>query len=230
MASGLLLIDKPEDWTSFDAVNYVRRIVANKEQLKPKQVKVGHSGTLDPFATGLLILLVGKDYTKRAAEFTKQDKTYTFSLMLGKSSTTGDSTGTISEVSDKKPTLEEVEEVIKSFIGTIKQIPPIYSAIKINGVRAYKLARQGKEANIQPREITVYSLNLISYDYPKVELRANVSSGTYIRTLGVDIGEALGSGAYVASLRRESIGEFNVRDSKSPKQLDQDNIEQFIRS
>jgi tRNA pseudouridine55 synthase len=227
---GILLIDKPEDWTSFDAVNYVRRIIASREGLKPKKIKVGHSGTLDPFATGLLVLLVGKDYTRRASEFTKQDKIYTFELILGKSSTTGDKTGSIKKVSGKKPKNNEVEGTLKQFIGKIKQTPPAFSAIKINGVRAYKLARQGAKPEIEAREVVIHSLDLINYDYPRLTLKTNVSSGTYIRSLGEDIGEVLKTGAYVDVLRRDSVSTFNVKDACSPKQLDQDNVEQFINS
>ena len=230
MKQGLLLIDKPEDWTSFDVVNYVRRILANKEEMKPKQIKVGHSGTLDPFATGLLILLIGKEYTKRANEYTKQAKTYTFELILGQSSTTGDKTGSITAVSSYKPPLEEVETAVNKFVGELMQTPPAFSAIKINGVRSYKLARAGQEAKLEARPVVVYATELLSYEYPKLLLKAHVSSGTYIRSLAVDIGEELKVGAYVASLRRETIGEYSVNSASKLKSLDKINIEQFIES
>src|SRR3954464_11531286 len=135
---GILLIDKPAGWTSFDVVNYVRKIVAGAEGKKPKQIKVGHSGTLDPFATGLLILLIGKEYTKRAAEFSKLDKTYEVTMELGKASTTGDPEGEITAVSNTVPTPKQLQEAAERFRGQITQVPPAYSAIKINGQRAYK--------------------------------------------------------------------------------------------
>ena len=229
MKQGILLVDKPEDWTSFDVVNYVRKIVAGREGLKPKQVKVGHSGTLDPFATGLLLLLVGKDYTRRADEFAKQDKTYCFDLILGKSSTTGDPTGVITGVSDDKPSKAQVEASLKNFIGEIAQTPPAFSAIKVNGVRAYKLARAGQKVPMESRRVSIYSLELLNYDYPRVKLKAHVSSGTYVRSLGEDIGETLKVGAYVSSLRRLTIGSYDVQDGLDPKQLSIGNVEQFMR-
>jgi tRNA pseudouridine55 synthase len=225
---GILLVDKPEDWTSFDVVNYVRRIVANKEGLKPKQIKLGHSGTLDPFATGLLILLVGKDYTRRASEFSKQDKTYSFELILGKSSNSGDKTGQITDVSSEQPTIDKIDMAVAKFTGEISQTPPAFSAIKINGVRAYKLARAGVETKIEPRKVNVSSLQIIDYNYPQLTLKADVSSGTYIRSLGEDLGKELGVGAYTNVLRRESVGSYSIDAAVSPKDLNTDNIEQFI--
>src|SRR5471030_1968744 len=134
---GMLLVDKPAGWTSFDVVNYVRKIVATAEAKKPKHIKVGHTGTLDPFATGLLVLLIGKDYTRRAGEFSKLDKTYEVTLRLGATSSTGDPEGEITPVNDKVPSPEEFQTAIKKFAGQIEQTPPIYSAIKVNGQRAY---------------------------------------------------------------------------------------------
>src|SRR4051812_24891055 len=127
---GILLVDKPADWTSFDVVNYVRKQVAKAEGKRPKELKVGHAGTLDPFATGLLIVLVGKQNTKRAGEFSKLDKSYEVTMMLGFISSTGDPEGQITPVSNKKPTQSELEAVLKKFTGQIEQIPPAYSAIK----------------------------------------------------------------------------------------------------
>src|SRR5687768_10044785 len=135
---GILLVDKPGGWTSFDVVNYMRKIVAQADGKKPKNVKVGHTGTLDPFATGLLIILIGKDYTKRAAEFSKQAKTYEITMELGKTSSTGDPEGEINTVSDTAPTLKQLQQAVAGFRGQIEQVPPAYSAIKVNGQRAYK--------------------------------------------------------------------------------------------
>lgn len=214
---GILLIDKPQDWTSFDAVNYVRKAVASKLDKKPKNVKVGHTGTLDPMATGLLVLLVGKNYTRRAGEFSKLDKTYQVIMKLGQTSSTGDAEGAKTNISDKKPARRDIETALGKFTGGIVQTPPAYSAIKVNGQRAYKLARQGKEVKLEPRPVTIYEIDLTSYEYPLVSITAKVSSGTYIRSLAEDIGKELGTGAYLSELRRTQVGQFDLSDAKSPK-------------
>jgi tRNA pseudouridine55 synthase len=208
---GILLVDKPAGWTSFDAVNYVRKQVASAEGKRPKQVKVGHSGTLDPFATGLLILLIGKEYTRRAAEFSKLDKTYEVTMRLGQTSTTGDPEGEITPVSDTIPAETAFQEALQGFRGQIEQTPPAYSAVKIDGQRAYKLARAGKPVVIEPRKVTINSLELVDYTYPEARLIADVSSGTYIRSLVEDIGRVLGTGAYTTALRRTWVGKFHVK-------------------
>ena len=241
---GILLVDKPAGWTSFDVVNYVRKMVATREGKKPKNVKVGHAGTLDPFATGLLILLVGKAYTRRAGEFSKLDKIYEVTMRLGEVSTTGDPEGVItpyvsvipSEVEEsrkpemettgsfdvaqddiKVPTKGEIEAAFQKFTGEIEQIPPAYSAIKVNGQRAYKLARAGKEVIIESRKIRVHSTQLAEYSYPEIKFVADVSSGTYIRTLVEDIGQALGAGAYTSELKRLQIEKFSLSQAYSIK-------------
>jgi tRNA pseudouridine55 synthase len=222
---GVILLDKPAGWTSFDVVNYVRKIVAQIEDKKPKNVKVGHTGTLDPFATGLLVLLIGKNYTKKASEFSKQDKTYEVTMHLGEVSSTGDSEGEIMPVSTAlAPSKAEIEKEVKGFVGEIKQIPPAYSAVKINGQRAYKLARAGKEFDLEPRNVTVNRLIITSYTYPEVKFLTDVSSGTYIRALVEDIGEALGTGAYTSDLRRTKIGKLSVNDALNPKDLSTENL------
>ena len=225
---GILLVDKPVGWTSFDVVNYVRRIVATVEAKKPKNCKVGHSGTLDPFATGLLILLIGKQYTRRASEFSKLDKTYEMTMRLGQISSTGDPEGDISDVSDVMPTKTEIEQALKKFTGAIQLIPPAFSAIKIDGVRAYKLAREGKEVIIAARPVTVRRLELLSYNYPEVKLVADVSSGTYIRTLVEDLGASLTTGAYTTVLRRTSIASNVVEHAITVKDLDADKLAQNL--
>lgn len=225
---GLLLVDKPADWTSFDVVNKIRRIIADAEGVKPKSIKVGHSGTLDPFATGLLILLVGKEYTKKASEFSKLDKTYEVTLKLGATSSTGDPEGEIEAVSGATPTLEAVQEAIGQFRGQIEQVPPAFSAIKIDGQRAYKLAREGKEVKIEPRQVTINRLEIVSYDYPEVKLVADVSSGTYIRALVEDIGKVLETGAYTTGLRRISIGSFQVTLALLQPDLTENTIENSL--
>ena len=225
---GLLLVDKPADWTSFDVVNYVRRVVATVEGKKPKNCKVGHSGTLDPFATGLLILLIGKEYTRRASEFSKLDKTYEMTMHLGQTSTTGDPEGELSVVSDRQPTRLEIEAALGQFRGEIQQIPPAFSAIKVNGVRAYKLAREGKEVVIAARPVTIHRLELLDYAYPEVRLVADVSSGTYIRTLVEDLGAILKTGAYTTALRRTSIAANNISAANDVNHFNSDNLQQYL--
>lgn len=208
---GILLVDKPSSWTSFDVVNYVRKIVAQAEGKKPKNVKAGHTGTLDPFATGLLVLLIGKNYTRRAGEFSKLDKTYEATLRFGEVSSTGDPEGEIMPASSaSEPSREALEAVAANFIGMIEQIPPAFSAVKIDGRRAYQLARAGKEFVLEPRIVTVNRLEVTGYTYPEATLLADVSSGTYIRTLVEDLGKALDTGAYTSALRRSRVGDFSI--------------------
>jgi tRNA pseudouridine55 synthase len=203
---GLLLIDKPPGISSFGVVAKVRGII---KQSTGQRIKVGHSGTLDPAASGLLILAIGAT-TKKLSQLIKQDKTYLVDMMLGQTSSTGDSEGEIQTVSDRRPATTEVQAVLEQFTGPIMQTPPSYSAIKVNGVRAYQLARRGEQVTLQSRRVTVYKNRLIDYDYPIVKFETDVSSGTYIRSLVADIGQTLGTGAYTSSLRRLSIGEYQV--------------------
>lgn len=227
---GLLLVDKPATWTSFDVVNYVRRIVASHEGKKPKNVKVGHTGTLDPFATGLLVLLIGKDYTRRASEFSKLDKTYEVTMRLGQSSTTGDPEGKLTDVAGSEPTLEQVKAAAQQFVGEIEQVPPAFSAIKINGQRAYKLAREGKEVVIEPRKVTINSLHITYYSYPEVKFVADVSSGTYIRTLVEDLAKILSTAAYTTELRRSRVGEFDIEHATETKSLTDEILKTVLSS
>lgn len=210
MTDGILLIDKPAGLTSFGVVARIKRVL--REQAGRK-VKVGHTGTLDPFATGLMILCVGKE-TKNAMTYTKHDKVYEATYHLGQVSSTGDPEGELTDVSDKKPTKGEIESAIAKFTGEITQVPPIYSAIKINGRRAYDLARKGEEVEIPERKVTVYEYELLDYAYPEVKVRVHVSSGTYVRTLAADLGQALGVGAYCTQLRRTQIAEFSVQNAQ----------------
>src|SRR5579884_2870320 len=176
---GVLLVDKPAGWTSFDVVNYVRKQVALTEDRSTKEIKVGHTGTLDPFATGLLVLLVGKDYTRRAAELSQLDKTYEVTMHLGANSSTGDPEGELTLVNKRVPDTDELQGVLKKFQGVILQTPPAYSAVKIGGQRAYKLARRGQQFALEPRKVKIHNLEIIKYRYPEVKLLAEVSSGTY---------------------------------------------------
>lgn len=212
---GVLLVDKPTGWTSFDVVAKIRSQLRAEyrergETPTKRQLRVGHTGTLDPFATGLLIILLG-DATKRSDEFLKLDKVYEATIQLGHVSSTGDPEGELTSVSDREPSLEEVQQSLAQFQGVITQTPPIYSAIKINGQRAYKLARQGKEVEIPSRQVEIYELELLDYAYPQLKIRAHVSSGTYIRTLAADIGMKLGTGAYCHELRRTAVGNYSLQ-------------------
>lgn len=207
----IVLIHKPTGMTSFGVVARVRRVLTEQAGRK---VKVGHTGTLDPFATGLMILVTGKK-CREAEHYTKLDKWYEAQIVLGQTSSTGDPEGELAAVSDRRPTEAEIGAVLERFTGEIQQVPPVFSAIKIDGQRAYKLARQGKEVNMPSRNVTIYSLKLISYEYPYVNIRTHVSSGTYIRTLAQDIGEALGTGAYCRELRRTKIAEYDISDAKT---------------
>lgn len=207
----IILIDKPTGMTSFGVVARLRRKIS--EQIGHK-VKVGHAGTLDPFATGLMILLVGKA-TKQSDEFLKLDKWYEATICLGKTSSTGDPEGELTEISDKIPTKQQVFQALEQFRGEIEQIPPVFSAIKIGGQRAYKLARQGKSVDMPSRSVQIYELDLVEYNYPILKIKTHVSSGTYIRTLAEDIGKSLGTGAYCQELRRTKIAKYNVDEAKA---------------
>ena len=213
MMDTIILIDKPHGMTSFGVVARIRRIL---QEQAGKKVKVGHTGTLDPFATGLMIIVTGKE-CKNAGQYSKLDKVYEATFRLGETSTTGDPEGEILQVSDRQPSLEELETVLGEFIGEIQQRPPIYSAIKVNGQRAYKLARKGHEVELPLRTVVIHSLILLDYVYPEVKIRVHVSSGTYIRSLAEGIGKKLGTGAYCLSLRRTQIGDYLVKDAKTLK-------------
>lgn len=205
MKEGIYLINKPRGRSSFSIVAQVRRVSGIK--------KVGHAGTLDPEAEGLLVVLVGKDFTKQSDKFLKLDKTYRFDIKLGENSATGDEEGTKIAISSKKPTKRQVSDVVSSFVGQISQTPPQYSAIKVNGQRAYKSAQKGIKVDIKPRNITIKCLEIIRYQYPILSLEADVSSGTYIRTLAEDIGSALQTGAYCTRIERTRIGDYHLKNA-----------------
>ena len=169
----ILLVDKPSGMTSFGVVARIRRVLSKQIG---KKAKVGHTGTLDPFATGLMIIVTGKE-CKNAGKYTKLDKVYEATIRLGETSTTGDPEGEITKVDSEQPTQERVEEVLQSFTGQLTQHPPIYSAIKIDGQRAYKLARKGEVVEMPLRDITIYSLELVDYTYPEVKIRTHVPEG-----------------------------------------------------
>lgn len=206
----IILADKPAGISSFGVVARVRRQLSEQAGRK---IKVGHTGTLDPFATGLMILVSGT-FTRRAGEFSKLDKVYEATIRLGATSSTGDPEGEITEqLVQDIPSVQQVKQTIKTFLGKITQTPPVFSAIKINGQRAYKLARAGQAVEMPSREVEIYSIELLSYEYPHIKIRAHVSSGTYIRTLAQDIGDLLGTGAYVTELRRVKVGQYDIKDA-----------------
>jgi tRNA pseudouridine55 synthase len=213
---GIILVDKPAGWTSHDVVAKVRSILKDEPGQK---VKVGHTGTLDPMATGLLILVVGS-YTKKAQEFSKLDKVYQAEITLGATSTTGDKEGEITKVNDKQSPKLAIEAVLRRFEGEILQKPHKYSAVKIDGQRAYKAARAGKTVEIEPRKVKIYEITDVKYEYPVLSFICKVSSGTYIRSLAEDIGAQLGTGAYLSNLRRTQVGNFSVVNALQRKDFD----------
>jgi tRNA pseudouridine55 synthase len=221
---GILLVDKPEGWTSHDAVAKVRGIIKSGTGRK---AKVGHTGTLDPMATGLLILVLGS-YTKKAGEFSKLDKVYEAELTLGATSSTGDREGQITQKSTQKPTELAVKAALSTFLGEIWQTPPAHSAIKIGGQRAYKAARAGRTVEIEPRKVMIYEITDVGYSYPKLSFTVKVSSGTYIRSLAADIGQKLGTGAYLSSLRRTQVGTFTVSKGISLDTFDYSKITKHL--
>ncbi len=211
MNDGILIIDKPAAMTSFGVVARVRRVLS---QAAAHKIKVGHTGTLDPFATGLMILTIGKS-CKLAQKYSKLDKVYEATICLGKTSSTGDPEGELTKVSETVPSEASIKNVFKKFIGEIWQTPPVYSAIKIDGKRAYDRARSGEAVDMPRRKVTIYSIELIEYKYPYVKICTHVGSGTYIRTLAEDIGEQLGVGAYCSQLRRTKVGDWTLDDAKT---------------
>jgi len=188
--------------TSHDVVDVLRRITGEET--------VGHAGTLDPLASGLLILAVAKEYTKQIERFKNLGKIYEAEISLGQQSETYDSEGNLVAVSSREPKEKEVIDVLKSFVGANEQLPPIFSAKKIHGVSAHRLARQGKAVELRPSAVEIYSIKLVDYSYPQISFTAKVSAGTYIRSLAHDIGQKLGTGAYLSNLRRTNIGDFSV--------------------
>ena len=216
----VLLIDKPLEWTSFQAVNKLRWHI--KQRFGIKKIKVGHAGTLDPLATGLLIICTGKQ-TKQIHIYQGQVKEYTGTFTIGATTPSYDLE---TEIDKKYPIAHISEELIKQstiqFIGDIQQKPPIFSAIKKDGKRLYELARKGETTEIKARNVTIFEFEITKINLPEIEFRVACSKGTYIRSLAFDFGKALGSGAYLSSLRRTKIGDFSVEKAVS--------IEHFIKN
>lgn len=211
---GFLLINKPPGPTSHDIVDQIRRLTGER--------RVGHAGTLDPFAEGLLIIGVGREATKQLSYFLKLPKTYIGTAVLGGVSDTYDSTGHIiqKEISHQ-PTKDEIASVLKTFLGHQLQIPPMYSAKKVGGQKLYSLARHGISIKRQPNEIEIFKIKIISYTWPRLEFEVCCSSGTYIRSLADDLGEKLKVGAYLEALKRTAIGPYNIEEANNTNQLTQ---------
>lgn len=210
----VILLDKPLEWTSFDAVRKVRNLIRIK--------KVGHAGTLDPLATGLLIICTGK-FTKRINEYMAREKEYTGTITIGAITPTYDLE---SEPQDFKPfehiTLQQMQEAAAQLTGPIMQVPPAHSAIKVGGKRVYELARKGKEVKLEPRPVTISVFKLTKIELPVISFRVVCTTGTYIRSLANDFGAILGCGAYLSSLCRTRIGEFTLEQSISISQFEAD--------
>jgi tRNA pseudouridine55 synthase len=202
----VILVNKPLEWTSFDVVRKLR--------YKLKIKKIGHAGTLDPLATGLLILCTGK-MTKKIDEYQAQEKEYTGRFIIGQSTPSHDLETEVTETFDiSNLTVEKIHATAKSFIGNIGQVPPMHSAIKVEGKRAYELARKGVTAELKTRSVTITEFDITAVDLPSVSFRVVCSKGTYIRSLARDFGLALGGGAYLAELCRTRIGSFHLKDAQ----------------
>lgn len=207
----VLLIDKPLTWTSFDVVNKIRYTL--KKALQLKKLKVGHAGTLDPLATGLLILCTGK-FTKKIEEFQAQEKEYTGTITLGGTTPSFDlETEVDHEFPTEHITKELLETTAKSFVGEQKQVAPMHSAKKINGKRAYEYARKGEEVEIKANIITIKEFEITNIDLPMVDFRIVCAKGTYIRSIARDFGKAVNSGGHLTKLRRTRIGNYKVEDA-----------------
>lgn len=212
---GFLLIDKPDGLTSHDVVNRVRRLTGEK--------RVGHAGTLDPFATGLLLVGVGRVATREFPKLVGLDKVYEATFALGGTSDTDDRTGALTpSPAAARPSQDAIENAVRTFIGPIEQIPPNYSAIKIGGKKMYELARAGKEIERKPRAVTIHAYDVLEAD--PLRVRIACGSGTYIRSLARDLGEALGTGGYVEELRRTAIGPFQIARSVPLASLTPENV------
>ncbi|MFH1193556.1 MAG: tRNA pseudouridine(55) synthase TruB [bacterium] len=245
MNSGFLLINKPADlprdlsrealgnpraaweasakWgpTSHDIIDELRKITGER--------RIGHAGTLDPFASGLLIVAVGREATRNIAQFVKHDKTYIAKLHLGATSDTFDRTGIIKTQEHKnKKTKKQIQNVLQKFIGEQMQTPPMYSAKKVGGKKLYELARQGIEIERKPVNIKIDYIKILKFEYPGLEIETRVSSGTYIRSLAHDIGQTLGCGAYLEELERTEIGNFKLKNAVETKNLTKENWQKYL--
>ena len=220
--NGIVIVDKPQEWTSQDVTARLRRVFNTR--------RIGHGGTLDPMATGVLPVFVGRA-TRGVEFFEHAEKTYETVLRLGMTTDTEDTTGTILSESEVSVTQEQVEAVLEQFRGEILQIPPMYSALKVNGQKLCDLARKGREVERQPRPITIHELTLLETGENTLRLRVRCSKGTYIRTLCKDIGQALGCGGCMQELRRTSAGEYTIEEAVPLQELlDTQEPEKYLRT
>ncbi|CAM2936749.1 tRNA pseudouridine(55) synthase TruB [Hathewaya histolytica] len=217
--SGIIIIDKPKGITSFGVVNKLKKITGLK--------KIGHTGTLDPLATGVLPICIGKA-TKAVNYLIKDDKEYIAQIKLGETTDTYDKEGKIELIRPINSSVQDIIKVLNSFKGNILQTPPKYSALKLNGKKMYELARAGVEFEVKKREVEIYSLEIVDINLPFIEIKVNCSKGTYIRSLAYDIGENLGCGAHIYNLRRVSSGNFNLNSAIELQQIDLDTINKNI--
>lgn len=220
----VIVIDKPYEWTSFDVVNHVRGFL--RKVYGWKKLKVGHAGTLDPLATGLLIICTGK-FTKKIDAYQGMDKVYVGSMHFGATTPSFDKETEIDnefDISDVD--VSSMAEIAKSFEGDIQQIPPKFSAIKIKGKRAFNYARKDEEVELKPRDVRINSFQVFNIDLPNIDFAVSCSKGTYIRSLVRDFGEKLGKGAFLTDLRRTQIGDFNVNYAQSLEEFKKDVLEQ----
>ena len=221
MDSGFILINKPKGPTSHDIVDKLRKIT--------KIRKIGHAGTLDPLASGLMILAIGRKATKRISQFVKLDKEYIAKIKLGADTDTYDQEGKIiKEYNVKDLEKKQIKKVLKKFKGQQEQLPPMYSAKKIKGKKLYELARKGEDIERKPSKIEIYKIKLLSYNYPDLEIKIHCSSGTYIRSLAYDIGQELKSGAYLQELKRTKINKFKLKKAINLQDIAFDNYQQFL--
>ncbi len=218
---GFLTVDKPRGITSHDVVSRIRKLLGRK-------VKVGHTGTLDPLATGVLIIAVGKA-TRLSEYLLKRDKVYKVKGKFGLYSPTYDVDGKLSVVECQEVSKEELLSILPRFTGEVVQYPPPYSAVRVKGKRAYQLAREGKKVELPPRKVTIYSLKLLSFSYPTFELLVHCSSGTYVRSLVHDIGKALSCSAVVEELRRVCVGNICENEAISLDTLEKNGVEPFLK-
>ncbi|MEF8847041.1 MAG: tRNA pseudouridine(55) synthase TruB [Candidatus Paceibacterota bacterium] len=220
--TGLLLIDKPQGPTSHDMVDQVREITGME--------KIGHTGTLDPQAEGLLILLIGREATKKQSEFLKLDKEYEAEIKLGEETDTLDSNGKTTNIYEGDwPNEKEISSLLDKFKGGYHQVPPAYSAKRVDGERAYKLARKGEKPELEPEKVDIYKIKLVDYSSPKIRIRIQCSKGTYIRSLARDIGKKLGCGAHLTFLRRTKIGDYELENAISLSELTSKNWQNYLK-
>ncbi len=223
MKTGFILINKQPGPTSFRIIAQLRRITGIK--------KIGHAGTLDPFASGVLVVAIGRESTKKISEHVKLDKEYIADLRLGATTETYDTESVpVLNVDFRKSDIDikKIDKVIEKFIGEQEQVPPMYSAKKVGGQKLCDLARKGIVVERKPSLVNIYNIEVLKYEWPILQIKVNCSTGTYIRTLGHDIGQKLGCGAYLEELKRTKVGEFDIRDSVKIEDLNSDNWGDFL--